>query len=40
LKVLFVEPPKEFWFFRQYIPPVWYLTLAGYLERCLKWRSK
>jgi len=34
LKVLFVEPPKDFWFILgQYIPPPFgVLALAGYLE--------
>jgi anaerobic magnesium-protoporphyrin IX monomethyl ester cyclase len=35
LRVLFVEPPKDFWFIMgQYIPPPFgILALAGYLER-------
>ena len=35
MKVLFVEPPKDFWFILgQYIPPPFgILTLAGYLEK-------
>jgi anaerobic magnesium-protoporphyrin IX monomethyl ester cyclase len=37
LKVLFVEPPKDFWFILgQYIPPPFgILTLAGYLEKAV-----
>jgi anaerobic magnesium-protoporphyrin IX monomethyl ester cyclase len=37
VRVLFVEPPKEFWFILgQYIPPPFgILALAGYLEKVI-----
>lgn len=37
MRVLFVEPPKDFWFIMgQYIPPPFgILTLAGYLEKAV-----
>ncbi len=35
MKILFVEPPKEFWFVMgEYLPPpLGILQLAGYLEQ-------